>query len=93
MEVAESLAEMLISKKLAACINILPGALSIYEWKGKIEKDQECVLLIKSREDRLQMLEESLLAKHPYELPEMIAVPVEKGSADYLSWINTQLDK
>lgn len=93
MDVAETLAEILVSEKLAACVNILPGALSIYEWQGKVEKEQECVLLIKSREDRLQMLEERLLAEHPYELPELIAVPIQKGSAAYLSWVDTQLDK
>ncbi len=92
MEIAEALAEMLVREKLAACVNILPGARSVYEWKGKIEKEEEVVLLIKSRADRLQTLEERLLLEHPYELPELIAVPIEKGSAAYLSWIDTQLD-
>jgi periplasmic divalent cation tolerance protein len=92
MEVAEALAEMLVTEKLAACVNILPGAHSIYEWKGKVEKEQEFVLLIKSRQDRLQRLEERLLAEHPYELPELIAVPIESGLASYLTWIDTQLD-
>lgn len=91
-DVAEALAEMLVNEKLAACVNILHGALSVYEWKGKVEKEQECVLLIKSRKDRLKMLEERLLAEHPYELPELIAVPIESGSAAYLSWIDTQLE-
>lgn len=93
MEVAESLAEMLVKENLAACVNILPGACSVYEWKGKVEKEQECVLLIKSRKDRLKVLEERLLAEHPYELPELIAVPIEDASAAYLSWIDRQLDK
>ena len=93
MEVAEALAEILVSEKLAACVNIVPGARSVYEWKGKVVREAECVLLIKSRKDRLQMLEERLLAEHPYELPELIAVPIESGSAAYLSWMDTQLDK
>ena len=92
MEVAESLAELLVKEKLAACVNILPGARSVYEWKGEIEKEQEYVLLIKSRADRIEVLEERLLAEHPYELPELIAVPIESGSQAYLSWIDSQLD-
>ncbi len=92
MEVAGALAEMLVTEKLAACVNILPGAHSIYEWKGKVEREQEFVLLIKSRKDRLQRLEERLLAEHPYELPELIAVPIESGLDSYLTWIDTQLD-
>jgi periplasmic divalent cation tolerance protein len=92
MEVAESIAGMLVAEKLAACVNILPGAKSIYEWQGKVEKDEECVLLIKSRRDRLPQLEKRLLEEHPYELPELIAVPIEEGLHSYLSWIDTQLD-
>lgn len=93
MAVAEALAASLVGERLAACVNILPGARSIYEWQGRIERDEECVLLIKSRSDRLAQLEERLLEQHPYELPELIAVPIEEGLGPYLSWINTQLDK
>lgn len=92
MEVAESIAGMLVAEKLAACVNILPGAKSVYEWQGKVEKDGECVLLIKSRRDRLPQLEKRLLEEHPYELPELIAVTIEEGLHSYLSWIDTQLD-
>jgi periplasmic divalent cation tolerance protein len=92
METAESLAAMLVGEKLAACVSILPGARSIYEWQGKVEKESELILLIKSRDDRLPQLKERLLEIHPYELPEIIAVPIEGGLQTYLSWIDTQLD-
>jgi periplasmic divalent cation tolerance protein len=93
MEVAETIASALVQERLAACVNILPGARSIFEWQGKLEKEQELVLLIKTRRDRLPPLETRLLELHPYELPELIVVPVEGGSAPYLSWLETQLDK
>jgi len=91
-EVAESLADILIGERLAACVNILPAGHSVYEWQGKVEHESEHVLLIKSRIDRLPALESRLLEVHPYELPEFIAVPIEEGLSSYLSWIDRQLD-
>lgn len=93
MEVADTIASALVTERLAACVNILPGARSVYEWQGQLHRDQELVLLIKSRSDRLAALEVRLLELHPYELPELIVVPVLGGLAPYLSWIETQLDK
>jgi periplasmic divalent cation tolerance protein len=93
MEVAESLANTLVGEQLAACVNILPAGLSIYEWQGKVERESELVLLIKSRSDRLPALESHLREAHPYELPELIAVPIVEGLSSYLSWIDSQLDK
>ena len=93
MEVADTIASALVGERLAACVNILPGARSVYEWQGKVEKEQEVVLLIKSRSDKLSVLEARLLELHPYELPELIVVPLVGGLAPYLSWIETQLDK
>ncbi|MGM0594842.1 MAG: divalent-cation tolerance protein CutA [Pseudomonadota bacterium] len=92
MAVAGQIADTLVAERLAACVNILPGAVSVYEWQGRVERDQELILLIKSRSDQLEELESRLLALHPYELPELIAVPIEQGLAPYLSWIDTQLD-
>jgi len=93
MEVAETLADTLVGERLAACVNILPAGRSVYEWQGKVERESEHVLLIKSRSDRLPELEKRLLEIHPYELPELIAVPIVEGLSSYLTWIDSQLDK
>lgn len=92
MEVAESLADLLVAERLAACVNILPAGRSVYEWQGKVEHETEHLLLIKSRRDRLPALEQRLCEIHPYELPELIAVPITEGLSSYLSWIDRQLD-
>ncbi len=92
-ETANTIARVLVQERLAACVNILPGATSVYEWQGRLESEQELVMLIKSRSDKLNALEARLLELHPYELPELIVVPLVGGLAPYLSWIETQLDK
>ena len=86
-QTADHIAETLISERLAACVNILPGATSVYEWKGKIERDQEWVLLIKSRRACFARLQQRLIELHPYELPEVIGVPVTEGLSGYLEWV------
>ncbi|MEE9354694.1 MAG: divalent-cation tolerance protein CutA [Methylococcaceae bacterium] len=88
---AEKLAHDLIQKKLAGCINILPGLTSVYPWQGKIETAQEILLLIKSRNDLFPSLQATITELHPYELPEIIAVPIHDALPDYLQWINSWL--
>jgi periplasmic divalent cation tolerance protein len=90
-ETAKKLAQLLVSKNLAACVNILPGLLSVYEWQGKIETVQESLLLIKSTKAHYQKIEAMLFEHHPYEVPEIIALPFERGLPAYLEWINTCL--
>ena len=90
-EVADKLAGTLITQKLAACVNILPGVRSVYEWQGEIETAQEHLLLIKSHQDRYAAIEATLKSLHPYQLPEIIAVAIESGSLDYLKWIDSCL--
>ena len=86
--VAENIARALVERKLAACVNILAECKSIYRWQGKIETAGEVPLLIKTRADIYDELEAVIKSLHPYELPEIVAVPVERGSGDYLDWIS-----
>jgi periplasmic divalent cation tolerance protein len=87
IEVAERLAHMLVESKLAACVNILPGVTSIYRWNETLEKSSECLLLIKTTRTAYQPLEAALREKHPYELPEIVMVPMDHGLPSYLRWI------
>ena len=83
----KALARDLIERRLAACVNVLPGACSIYRWKGQIAEEGEAVLVIKTAPDRLDPLRERIATHHPYELPELLVFPAAGGSADYLAWI------
>ena len=88
-DTAGKIARLLVSDGLAACVNILPGLSSIYLWQGQIESAQEHLLLIKANKDRYQAIETSIKIHHPYELPEIIAVPIENGLPEYLHWIDS----
>ncbi len=87
-EIAETIAKTLVSEGLAACVNILPPLRSVYTWRGKIASATEHLLLIKSTKHRYSALQERIQALHPYELPEIIAVPIVDGLPDYLSWLD-----
>jgi periplasmic divalent cation tolerance protein len=91
-DVAERIASTLVSRHLAACVNILPQVTSVYFWKGKLENDQENLMLIKTEFNRYTDVERCIIEQHPYELPEVIAVPVQHGSNEYLTWISQCLD-
>jgi len=86
-ESAEKLAALLIERRLAACVNLLPACSSVYRWRGEIQHDEEHPLLIKTAQDRYAELEMLIRANHPYELPEIIAVPIVHGLPGYLQWI------
>ena len=86
-EVAKSLAHLLIHRRLAACVNILPGVTSVYEWKGTLEEDSECLMMIKTGADRVSELSDLVEKEHPYDVPEVISVSIEGGSEKYLSWV------
>lgn len=89
MDTAENIARLLITDNQAACVNILPGITSIYKWKGEMESAQEHLLLIKAHKDFYQAIESTLREHHPYELPEIIAVSLERGLPEYLHWIDS----
>ncbi len=90
--VAEEIANALVEQGVAACINIIPAITSIYKWQGRLEKEGEALMLIKTDRSCYPDLEQALTTLHPYELPEIIAVPVEQGLAGYLNWV-TQCTK
>ena len=87
-EDAERIARELVERRLAACVNVVPGVTSVYRWKGKVEREEERLLLIKTTGERLPALRETLVALHPYELPEAIAVGIEGGHQPYLDWLD-----
>lgn len=88
---ARELARILVTRKLAACINILPKMTSIYEWQGKLEQGEEHLLIIKTEQDRLAELQNTIKEAHPYELPEIIVVPIVGGYEPYLNWISNSV--
>ena len=84
---AERVAETLVIQRVAACVNILAECASIYRWEGKLEHANEVPLLIKTTRAAYPELEEALRKLHPYELPEIIALPVDAGLPEYLNWV------
>jgi periplasmic divalent cation tolerance protein len=87
---AESMAQNLVAEKLAACVNILGPCTSIYHWQGKTESATEFPLLIKTTQQRYAALEEAICQWHPYELPEIIHVPITGGLPAYLTWLTKE---
>ena len=83
----EALARSLLSQRLIACANGLPGARAIYRWQGDIETASETLALFKTRTGLVEQVTDAIRREHPYELPEVVAVPVTGGLADYIAWI------
>lgn len=84
---AQALATQLVEQRLAACVNILAPCTSVYRWQGAVESATEVPLLIKTTRARYAALEAAVRAAHPYELPEIVAVPIERGLAGFLGWV------
>jgi periplasmic divalent cation tolerance protein len=87
-EEAEALARALVEERLVACVNVGPAVTSIYRWKGQIERDDERLLVMKTRAARFEALRAAIVARHTYDVPEIIAVPLTAGHAPYLAWID-----
>jgi periplasmic divalent cation tolerance protein len=88
---AEEIARSLVERRLAACVNLLPGLTSWYWWENKLTQDQEMLLIIKSSRAVFGELEKEVLRLHSYAVPEVLALPIVEGSANYLSWIDESL--
>src|SRR5215510_9821136 len=86
-EDGERLAKLLVESELAACVQVLPPMVSIYRWQGKVEQSGEVLLLIKTTRDAYPLLEETIKENHSYQTPEVVAVPIEYGSKEYLNWL------
>ena len=86
-EIARRISNQLVSERFAACANILPAIESIYRWKNKIESGNEILVLFKLSEDRQAAFQEKLRSLHPYEVPEIIFLPITSGLQEYLRWV------
>ena len=84
----KDIVEILVNEKLAACINIIPEVQSVFRWKDKVDNAPENILIIKTTLNLYDVLERRIKELHPYELPEIIAVPIEKGLTEYLDWVS-----
>lgn len=88
---AETIADALVEAGLAACVNVLAPVRSVYRWQGAIERSNEVPLLIKTTAARYAALEAAILARHPYAVPEIVAIPVERGLPAYLDWLASEV--
>jgi periplasmic divalent cation tolerance protein len=93
MALAEDLSRQLVDKSLAACVNILPKMVSIYRWKQDLQRGEEHQLMMKTTTDNYPALEQFIRQHHPYELPEIIAIPIAHGLPDYLAWVSDNCEK
>ncbi len=91
VEKGEEIAQLIIKDRLGACVNVVQEVSSIYWWKGKIERDRESLLVVKTSAERLSELTERVKEVHPYTVPEIIALPIIAGNEDYLEWIEESL--
>jgi periplasmic divalent cation tolerance protein len=88
---AQRIARALVEERLAACVNIVPGVVSIYRWKGRVEQEPELMLVIKTMAEQVDALKARLLELHPYELPEVVVIPIGGGHGAYLAWLEEQV--
>ncbi len=89
-EVAAGIARTLVSERLAACGNVIPGLTSIYRWEGVVQEDPETLLVLKTPRERVAALIRRIGELHPYDVPEVLSLPVEEGLPAYLSWVESE---
>ena len=91
-EEGRALARDLVTSRLAACVNVIPGISSIYRWKDAVEESAEALLVIKTTPERYPELESAIRSRHSYELPEILAIPVTAGLEPYLAWVGASVE-
>jgi periplasmic divalent cation tolerance protein len=89
---ARHIGERLVEERLVACANVVPGVDSTYRWKGKVERASEALLLMKTSSEKLDRLISRVKELHSYEVPEVLALPIERGSPEYLKWLKESLE-
>jgi periplasmic divalent cation tolerance protein len=91
VEIAEMLARGLVESRVVACVNIVPRVRSIYRWEGKVEEEDEALLVMKTTAERVESVIDRVRRAHPYEVPEVVALPIEEGLPEYLAWVADQV--
>jgi periplasmic divalent cation tolerance protein len=92
MEEAKRIARALVSERLAACANVILGVSSVYWWEGQVQEEQEAMLVIKTTAARVNALETRLVELHPYDVPELLSIPVTGGYPPYLAWVSSEVE-
>ena len=91
-ETALKISNHLVEEKKAACCNIVPAIHSVYFWENQLQQEEEQLLIIKTREDRFDLLQKRVMELHPYSVPEIIAIPIIHGNPEYLNWVNENVE-
>lgn len=91
-EAGQIIAEALVREKLAACVNIVPGLQSVYQWRGQVHNDPELLLMAKTKAGLFEALNELVHQLHSYDVPEVIALPIVNGSRDYIDWVKAETE-
>jgi periplasmic divalent cation tolerance protein len=91
LEDGERLARALVDARLAACVNLIPAMRSVYRWRGAVESESECLIVIKSSREQFDALRETVAMLHPYDVPELIALPILDGAPNYLDWLTANV--
>ncbi|HEY6552521.1 MAG TPA: divalent-cation tolerance protein CutA [Vicinamibacteria bacterium] len=92
-EDGDRLARALVERRVAACVNVVAGVTSFYRWEGGVQRDEERLLVIKTRTDRFSDLRNALVDLHPYEVPEVIALPITGAHSPYLAWLDASVSR